>query len=80
MFSMATIMLGIGPHSSLFSFYERIQRIRGFAIMRYMNLLLTLTLTLAKRPLALKLVHPAVVAKRLDGLRSMQPFGHNRSE
>ena len=30
----------------LFSFYWRAQRIRGFAIMRYINLLLTLTLTL----------------------------------
>jgi len=32
----------------LFSFYWRTQRIRGFAIMRYTNLLLTLTLTLLK--------------------------------
>ena len=30
----------------LFSFYWRAQRIRGFAITRYINLLLTLTLTL----------------------------------
>ena len=31
----------------IFSFYKRTQRIRGFAIVRYVKLLLTLTLTLS---------------------------------
>ena len=34
----------------LFSFYQHTQRTRGFAIMRCINLLLTLTLTLSGRP------------------------------